>query len=61
MDVNSVSNAWLVDPHWQKVFKHTLDVLQEYIYYVLMTTGAIALSIKLLSTLGSGDLGEINS
>ena len=41
---------------WQKVFKHTFDVIEDYVCYVLVTVGAIALSVRLLTTLASGDL-----
>jgi hypothetical protein len=26
--IDSVVKSWLVDPQWQKVFKHTFDVFQ---------------------------------
>ena len=26
--IDSVVKSWLVDPNWQKVFKHTFDVFQ---------------------------------
>ncbi|CAB4068164.1 unnamed protein product [Lepeophtheirus salmonis] len=48
--------AWLTDAPWQKVFKHTFDVLEDYICYSLITVGTIFLSVRLLSTLGSGEL-----
>ena len=55
--IEEVAKSWLVDPAWQKVFKHTLDVLEDYICYILITTGALALSVRLLTTLSTGDLG----
>ena len=38
------------------MFKHTFDVLQNYVSYVLVTIGTIALSIRWLTTLGAGDI-----
>ena len=54
--LEEVAKSWLVDPAWQKVFKHTFDVIEDYISYVLVAVGAISLSVRLLTTLSSGDL-----
>uniref|UniRef100_A0A0K2UDL8 Protein tyrosine phosphatase, receptor type, J [Myotis lucifugus] n=1 Tax=Lepeophtheirus salmonis TaxID=72036 RepID=A0A0K2UDL8_LEPSM len=54
--IGSVAKSWLMDPPWQKVFKHTFDVIEDYISYALITGGTIFLSVRLLSTLGTGDL-----
>ncbi len=54
--LEEVAKTWLADPAWQKVFKHTCDVFEDYISYALVTVGAISLSVRLLTTLGSGDL-----
>ena len=51
-----MAKTWLADPQWIKVFKHTFDVLEDYVSYILITVGAISLSVRLLTTLGSGDL-----
>ena len=48
--------SWLVDPSWQKVFKHTFDVIKDYVTYSLVATGMVSLSVRLLTTLSSGDL-----
>jgi len=56
--IEEIASSWLVDPPWQKVFKHTLDVLEDYICYILISVGAIALSVKLLTTLSTGDVGR---
>ncbi len=56
--IEEVAKSWLVDPAWQKVFKHTLDVIEDYVCYVLVAIGAIALSVRLLTTLSTGDLGQ---
>ena len=54
--IGDVAKSWLIDPPWQKVFKHTFDVLEDYVSYILIAVGTIALSVRLLTTLGSGDL-----
>ncbi len=51
-----MAKSWLLDPAWQKVFKHTSDVLEDYVSYALVAVGAICLSVRLLTTLGTGDL-----
>ena len=58
--IEDVAKSWLVDPAWQKVFKHTLDVLEDYVCYILITIGALTLSVRLLTTLNTGDVGEIH-
>ena len=55
--IEDVAKSWLVDQPWQKVFKHTLDVLEDYVSYILITVGALALSVRLLTTVSTGDLG----
>ena len=55
--IEEVARSWLADPAWQKVFKHTFDVIEDYVSYVLVALGAISLSVKLLTTLSTGDLG----
>ena len=55
--IEEVARSWLADPAWQKVFKHTFDVVEDYVSYVLVALGAISLSVKLLTTLSTGDLG----
>lgn len=54
--LSEVAKNWLTDPSWQKVFKHTTDVLEDYVSYILVAVGTVALSVRLLSTLGTGDL-----
>ena len=36
--IEDVAKNWLVDPVWQKVFKHTVDVFEDYVSYVLVST-----------------------
>jgi hypothetical protein len=38
------------------VFKHTFDVMQDYLANVLVAVGAIALSVRMLTSFSSGDL-----
>ena len=54
--LENVAHNWLTEPQWQKVFKHTFDVIEDYVTYVLVAVGAIALSVRLLTTLGTGDV-----
>lgn len=35
--IEEVAKSWLADPSWQKVFKHTFDVLEDYISYILVS------------------------
>ena len=42
-----------------QVFKHTADVVEEYVCYFLTALGAIALSVRFLTSLGAGDLSCI--
>ena len=54
--IGDVAKSWLADPPWQKVFKHTFDVIEDYVNYILVAVGGIALSVRLLTTLSTGDL-----
>ena len=54
--MEDILSAWLNDPPWVRVFKHTFDVVSDYVSYGLATVGAIAMSVRLLTTLSSGDL-----
>ncbi len=49
----------MADPPWQRVFKHTFDVIEDYVTYMLIAVGGIALSVRLLTTLATGDLVRI--
>ena len=35
--IEEVAKSWLIDPLWQKVFKHTVDVLEDYFSYLLVS------------------------
>ena len=39
--IEEVAKSWLSDPPWQKVFKHTVDVIEDYISYILVCTFSI--------------------
>ena len=54
--LGDVAKSWLADPPWQRVFKHTFDVIEDYVTYMLIAIGGIALSVRLLTTLATGDL-----
>ena len=38
------------------MFKHTFDVFEDYVTILLVAVGAISLSVRLLTTLGTGDV-----
>jgi hypothetical protein len=38
------------------VFKHTFDVIVDYVTYILVAIGGVTLSVRLLTTLSTGDL-----
>ena len=57
--IEDIAKKWLAEPAYTKVFKHTADVVEDYICYFLTAIGAIALSVKFLTSLGSGDLSCI--
>ena len=42
-----------------QVFKNVFDVIEDYISYLLISVGAISLSVRLLTTLGTGDVSCI--
>ena len=36
-EFTDVAKSWLLDPAWQKVFKHTVDVFEDYVSYILVS------------------------
>ena len=54
--IEDVAKKWLSEPTFHKVFKHTADVVEDYLCYFLTSLGAIALSVRFLSSMGSGDV-----
>ena len=57
--IEDIANRWLLDPAYAKVFKHTADVVDDYMCYLLTAIGALALSVRFLSGLGTGDVNCI--
>ena len=53
--IEELAKKWITEPTYQKVFKHTADVVEDYFCYVLVALGAIALSVRFLSSMGSGE------
>ncbi len=45
--MESLAGSWLVDEAWQKVFKHTLDVVQSYVINVLVAIDALTFTVTL--------------
>ena len=43
--IEEVVKSWLKDPNWQKVFKHTFDVIEDYISYILVKDTFISIYI----------------
>ncbi len=58
--IGDIAKSWLADPPWQRVFKHTFDVIADYVTYILVAIGGVALSVRLLTTLATGDLVNAN-
>ena len=69
--LQSAATICLSDPPYYSVFKHTLDLVGDYVSYGLVTVGALSLSVRystdaqnlshttlhrFLTTLGSGDI-----
>ena len=42
--IEEIAKSWLLDPQWQKVFKHTVDVMEDYISYLLVSLMIILFS-----------------
>ena len=53
--IEDLAKKWISEPTYQKVFKHTADVVEDYLCYILVALGAIALSVRFLSSMGSGE------
>ena len=54
--IEDVAKRWLAEPTYSKVFKHTCDVIEDYLCYGLTTIGSIALAVRFLTSLGSGEV-----
>ena len=53
--IEDLAKKWITEPTYQKVFKHTADVVEDYCCYLLVALGAIALSVRFLSSMGTGE------
>jgi hypothetical protein len=54
--IGGLLQIWFVDSQWQKVFRHTFDVLGDYLTYGLFSVGSLALTVRLASSQTNGDL-----
>ena len=52
--IEGVAKTWLADPPWQKVFKHTVDVLQDYVSYILVKNSFEPTKIMYFFTMSQG-------
>jgi len=59
--LGDIAKSWLADPTWQRVFKHTFDVIADYFTFILVAIGGISLSVRILTTLSNGDLVRVLS
>ena len=51
--IEDIAKKWLAEPAYTKVFKHTADVIEDYLCYLLTAIGAIAgILITLLGSAG---------
>ena len=53
--IEDLAKKWISEPKYQKVFKHTADVVEDYFCYLLVALGAVALSVRFLSSMGTGE------
>ncbi|XP_023323607.1 uncharacterized protein LOC111697737 isoform X2 [Eurytemora carolleeae] len=53
--IEEAAKKFLVEAKYEKVFKHTFDVIEDYLNSALLAVGAIALSVRFLSAMGTGD------
>ena len=54
--IEDIAKRWLAEPSYSKVFKHTFDVIEDYLCYGLTAAGSIALAVRFLTSLGSGEV-----
>ena len=53
--IEDLAKKWITEPKYQKVFKHTADVVEDYFCYLLVALGAVGLSVRFLSSMGTGE------
>eukprot|EP00092_Neocalanus_flemingeri_P001833 GFUD01001954.1.p1 GENE.GFUD01001954.1~~GFUD01001954.1.p1 ORF type:complete len:952 (+),score=205.85 GFUD01001954.1:214-3069(+) len=54
--LEAAARDWLSDPPWNKVFKNSFDVIEDQVNRGLVALAAIALAVRFLANLPSGDL-----
>jgi hypothetical protein len=54
--IEDIAKKWLAEPAYNKVFKHTFDVIEDYLCYCLTGIGSIALAVRFLTSLGTGEV-----
>ena len=54
--LEAAAKEWLSDPPWNRVFKNSFDVLEDQVNKGLVALAAIALAVRFLANLPSGDL-----
>jgi len=54
--LEAAAREWLSDPPWNRVFKNSFDVIEDQVNKGLVALAAIALAVRFLANLPSGDL-----
>ena len=54
--IEDIAKRWMMEPDFIKMFKHTADVIWDYISFILTAIGGLAISVRFITTLGAGDL-----
>ena len=54
--LEAAAKEWLSDPPWSRVFKNSFDVVEDQVNKGLVALAAIALAVRFLANLPSGDL-----
>ena len=54
--LEAAAKGLLSDPAWSRVFKNTYDALEEQLNKILEAVAAVALAVRFVSNLASGDL-----
>ena len=54
--LEAAAKGLLSDPAWSRVFKNTYDAIEEQLNKILVSVAAVALAVRFVSNLASGDL-----
>ena len=54
--LEAAARGLLSDPQWSRVFKNTYDAIEEQINKILVSVAAVALAVRFVSNVASGDL-----